>query len=261
MKATFETELYSAIFYIFFGFLLMSIVIIVFFYKSRKKIVEKELEKKDLEINHQKQLLHSIIITQEEERKRIAQDLHDDISSKLNIVSLNSHLLKTKNINEKEIEEITNNIIELSKKALDSSRLIAHNLMPPVLEKFGLNAALEELSEEFERLKSVQVFYSNTINFSNFNNEVQLNIFRIIQELLNNSIRHGKATEIKISFDKKGSTNICQYSDNGIGFDMNDTFNQKGLGMKNIESRLIFINGKFEIKSSPNNGFHFLINF
>jgi len=63
MKATFETELYSAIFYIFFGFLLMSIVIIIFFYKSRKKIVKKELEKKDLEISHQKQLLHSILIT------------------------------------------------------------------------------------------------------------------------------------------------------------------------------------------------------
>jgi len=261
MKATFETELYSAIFYIFFGFLLMSIVIIIFFYKSRKKIVKKELEKKDLEISHQKQLLHSILITQEEERKRIAQDLHDDISSKLNIVSLNSHLLKTKNISENEIEEITGNIIQLTKKALDSSRQIAHNLMPPVLEKFGLNEALEELTEEFGRLKSVQVFYNNKINFSDFSSEIQLNIFRVIQELLNNSIRHGKATEIKINFEKKGTTNICQYSDNGIGFDMNNQFNQKGLGMKNIESRLIFINGKFEINSAPNEGFHFLINF
>lgn len=111
--------------------------------------------------------------------------------------------MKTKNISENEIEEITGNIIQLTKKALDSSRQIAHNLMPPVLEKFGLNEALEELTEEFGRLKSVQVFYNNKINFSDFSSEIQLNIFRVIQELLNNSIRHGKATEIKINFEKK----------------------------------------------------------
>jgi signal transduction histidine kinase len=62
------------------------VTLIIFFYFSRKKIIQKELEKKDLEIQYQKELLSAVIITQEEERKRIAQDLHDDISSKLNIV-------------------------------------------------------------------------------------------------------------------------------------------------------------------------------
>jgi signal transduction histidine kinase len=89
----------------------MSIVLILFFYFSRKKIIQKELEKKDLEINHQKSLLRAVIITQEDERKRIAQDLHDDISSKLNIVSLNSHLLQTPNLSSDELMEITDIII------------------------------------------------------------------------------------------------------------------------------------------------------
>ena len=139
MNSNLNSEIISFLFYITFGFLLMAILVVVFFYLSRKKIIKKELEKKDLEINHQKELLRSIIITQEEERKRIAQDLHDDISSKLNIVSLNSHLLKTPNLDNDELLDITDNIILLTKKALENSRRIAHDLLPPVLEKFGLD--------------------------------------------------------------------------------------------------------------------------
>jgi signal transduction histidine kinase len=83
------------------------VTLVIFFYFSRKKIIQKELEKKDLEIQYQKELLSAVIITQEEERKRIAQDLHDDISSKLNIVSLNSYLLTAPNLTENETLGIT----------------------------------------------------------------------------------------------------------------------------------------------------------
>ncbi len=235
MKATFETELYSAIFYIFFGFLLMSIVIIVFFYKSRKKIVEKELEKKDLEINHQKQLLHSIIITQEEERKRIAQDLHDDISSKLNIVALNSQMLVGTELSDKEYNDVTSNIINLTSKALENSRRIAHDLLPPVLEKFGLDAAISELGVEFNSSKAVTVYYENNIQFDTIEESKHLHIFRILQELMNNSLRHGKAKNISVVFNVEEDKNVCVYSDNGFGFDMSNATNQKGLGMKNIQ--------------------------
>ena len=140
-----ESEIIEIIVYSFIAFLLMGIVMILFFYFSRKKIIQKELEKKDLEIQYQKELLSAVIITQEEERKRIAQDLHDDISSKLNIVSLNSHLLNTPNLSPKEVTEITGNIINLTSKALDNSRKIAHGLLSPVLDKFGLHAGVEEL--------------------------------------------------------------------------------------------------------------------
>jgi len=151
---------------------------------------------------------------------RIAQDLHDDISSKLNIVSLNTHLLKTPNLTESEHTEITNNIIDLTKKALENSRRIAHDLLPPVFEKFGLHAALEELVLEFSTTKNVQINYSNNLDFSVLEVNKQLHIFRIIQELLNNSMRHGKATRISINFAKDKNTNTCFYSDNGVGFNV-----------------------------------------
>ena len=261
MNSNFETEIKSLIFYVFSGFLLMAVVIVVFFYKSRKKIIEKELEKKDLEIHHQKLLLRAVIMTQEEERKRIAQDLHDDISSKLNIVSLNSHLLKTPNLSDKELVEITDNIINLTTKALDNSRAIAHDLLPPVLEKFGLNAAVEELCLEFNTAKSVRVSFKSSIDFKSNESDKELHVFRILQELMNNSLRHGKATIITILFEKIDGVNICEYKDNGIGFDTNDSENQKGLGMKNVESRISFINGTMAITSSKNEGVSVVINF
>ena len=90
-----NNEIIQVVFFILLAFISMFLVLIMFFYFSRKKIVQIEVDKKNLEIEHQKELLNSVLITQEEERKRIAQDLHDDISSKLNVVSLNSHLLKT----------------------------------------------------------------------------------------------------------------------------------------------------------------------
>ncbi len=254
-----DKELVAIILYISMFFIIVAVALIIFFYYSRKKIIQKELEKKDLAIRYQKEQLHAIIITQEEERKRIAQDLHDDISSKLNIVSLNSHLLTAPNLTEVETAEITQNIIALTTKALDNSRKIAHNLLPPVFEKFGLNAAIEELCEEFESSKSVKTHYKNEIDFDDNDIDRHLHVFRILQELMNNSLRHGKATEIWISFTTKDGINNCDYEDNGIGFDSKNDENQKGLGMKNIDSRISFLEGTIKITSEINNGI--IVNF
>ncbi|MFV8322351.1 sensor histidine kinase [Flavobacterium sp. LB3P21] len=256
-----ESEIIEIIVYSFIAFLLMGLVLILFFYFSRKKIIQKEFEKKDLEIQYQKELLSSVIITQEEERKRIAQDLHDDISSKLNIVSLNSHLLTTPNLTETEVVEITNNIINLTAKALDNSRKIAHGLLPPVLDKFGLHAGVEELCLEFSSSKAVKVNYENKTVFDIIDNDKHLHVFRILQELMNNSLRHGKASIISIIFEKKNEKNWCFYTDDGIGFEMKSDENKKGLGMKNIESRIAFLNGKMTLDSSINKGISVVFNF
>lgn len=256
-----NNEIIQVVFFVLLAFLSMFLVLILFFYFSRKKIVQIEVAKKNLEIDHQKELLNSVLITQEEERKRIAQDLHDDISSKLNVVSLNSYLLKTPNLKESEQLQITNNIIELTQNALENSRRIAHDLLPPVLEKFGLHAGIEELVEEFNSTKKVKVVYKNDISFEKDNTDSQLHIFRVLQELLNNSLRHGKATEITIQFTIFENLKTCTYIDNGVGFDNSDLENKKGLGMRNIESRISFIGGKYSIHSKPNAGVKIVFNF
>lgn len=256
-----QEELISVIIYTFSAFLLMAMVLVLFFYFSRKKIIEKEIENKNLELTYQKELLHAIIITQEEERKRIAQDLHDDISSKLNIVSLNSHLLTAKNLSEKELNEISLNIINLTSKALDNSRRIAHDLLPPVLEKFGLHAGVEELCFEINSSKSIEIEYKNTVVFNHDDIHKHLHVFRIIQELFNNSIKHGKATKIKLSFFKKNDQYFCEFFDNGVGFDTNKLYKKKGLGMRNIESRVSFLKGDLKLTSEINKGMQVIFNF
>lgn len=244
------------------GFVVMALILILFFYFSRKKIVQYELDKRDLIIAHQKQLLSAVINMQESERKRIAQDLHDDISSNLNIVSLNSHLLQKRNLSAVEIDEITNNIIKLTKKSLDNSRRIAHDLFPPVLEKFGLEAGIKEICYDFSTTKSVVIDFKNDINFEIIAQEKQVQIFRILQELINNSMRHGLAKKINIHFSiDKEQQNICNYKDDGDGFEINSEKNQQGMGMKNIESRIAFIGGKIQFDSKPGKGTNVNFNF
>ncbi|MFV8347759.1 sensor histidine kinase [Flavobacterium sp. ZB4P13] len=261
VNLAYEKEIVAIILYTSAFFIIMSVVLVLFFYFSRKKIIQKELEKKDLEIQHQKELLRAGIITQESERKRIAQDLHDDISSKLNIVSLNSHLLTTPDLSVHEIAEITGVIINLTGKALDNSRKIAHGLLPPVLDKFGLHAGVEELCLEFNSSKSVNVSYRNQVQFDDLDKDKHLHVFRILQELMSNSLRHGKARNISILFEEDDGLKRCCYTDDGCGFDSNDKQNQNGLGMKNIESRVAFLNGIITFDSIINKGIKVSFNF
>lgn len=254
-------QIIKAFLFILFAFFSVFLTLVLFFYFSRKKIVKIAVEKKNQEIHYQKEILQSVIQTQEEERMRIAQDLHDDISSKLNIVSLNTHLLKTPNLSEAEFAEITDNIVSLTKKALENSRRIAHDLLPPVFEKFGLHAAVEELVLDFSTAKNVQINYENELDFSALDVNKQLHIFRILQELLNNSMRHGKATTISITFVGKNKQNICVYTDDGVGFNTNLGNQKRGIGMQNIESRINFLGGTINVQSEINKGVQIEFNF
>ncbi|MDX6745720.1 histidine kinase [Polaribacter sp. PL03] len=239
--------------------LLMGVAFLLFFFFSRKKIVEKELEKKNLEINHQKDIIQSIIVTQEEERKRIAQDLHDDISSKLNVINLNANLLKDGKLSPEEYLFVNNSILEATDKTLESARKIAHNLLPPILEEFGLKDALEELADSFNNSRKITIEYNLKYPKTYLTPENELHLFRIVQELINNSIRHGKAKNSSINIYLKDNNLFINYTDDGIGFNLNNVENKKGLGMKNIESRVALLEGNHTISSEENKGFKIFI--
>tara|TARA_R110002073_G_scaffold108336_9_gene243637 strand:+ start:69425 stop:70216 length:792 start_codon:yes stop_codon:yes gene_type:complete len=241
--------------------LLMAVALLLFFFFSRKKIVEKELEKKELEIEHQKDMIHATIHTQEEERKRIAQDLHDDISSKLNVILLNSNFLHDGELTVEEYDKVSENIIKVSEKALGSARKIAHDLLPPILEKFGLKSAIEELADDYNMSKKVAIKSEIQYPTDRLDKTQELHVFRIVQELINNSIRHGKAKNITLDFAVEEEKLILNYTDNGVGFNTNDSEQKKGLGMKNIESRIEILNGKLLIKSAINEGIEVSITF
>lgn len=236
--------------------LVMALTLILFFYLSRKKIIQKELEKKTLELNHQKEMLKATIVAQEAERNRIAQDLHDAISAKLNVVSLSANfLLEEENVSPQETEEIINHMLRVTNKTIESSRKIAHNLLPPILEKFGLGAALEELCDEFSNSKKVNVSSQISYEMESFSTDDELHVFRIVQELMNNSMRHGKARKIELNLKSNGKENLSlSYSDDGLGFDTNKIGIQKGLGLRNIESRVSLLKGNITYHSEKDKG-------
>jgi signal transduction histidine kinase len=233
---------------------LMSIAIIAFFYYSSKRIIKSEREKASLEVEHQKEMLRATIITQEEERKRIAQDLHDAISSKLNIVSLNANMLIEKEIPSKETNKIGASILAVTTTVLESSRQIAHDLLPATLEKFGLQAALEELCEELMESGRFQLNYSLNYTQGTLKADRELHLFRIAQELVSNTIKHSEATSIHLTLETSQNLVSLHYSDNGKGFDPNDLNSAKGLGMSGIANRVAILNGKSTIHSAPGSG-------
>jgi signal transduction histidine kinase len=254
-----KSEIIQVFIFTFLAFMSMATVLILFFYFSRKKIIKQEIEKRDLEVNYQKEILKTVVLTQETERKRIAQDLHDEISSKLNVVSLNSHLLMSPNLSVSEIKEITSNITNLTSSALESSRRIAHDLFPPVFEKFGLEAGIQELIVEYKSTNQFDIHYSNQLNLNELNKDTQLGLFRILQELLHNTLKHAAANAITISFFREKDTCCLLYSDDGNGFRISE--DNKGMGLINIDSRIGLLNGNYFIKTAPKNGFEIKIIF
>lgn len=239
--------------------LFMAVSLFVFFYFARKKIITTEREKANLVVQHQKNLLYETIATQEEERKRIAQDLHDDISSKLNIVSLNANLLLEDGLDSEERKTLATSILEISSTTLENSRRIAHDLLPPTLDKFGLDAAIQELADEYNQSRKVKVVYNSSYKDKMLLPEQELHIFRIIQEAINNSIRHGKAEKVNIVLETDPFRLI--YTDNGKGFDMEKVKEKKGLGLKNMESRAAMLNGNLKFESALNEGVNIEILF
>ncbi|WP_299015608.1 sensor histidine kinase [uncultured Polaribacter sp.] len=240
--------------------LLMGLALLLFFFLSRKKIIQKELQKKNLAINHQKEMIQSIIVTQEKERKRIAQDLHDDISAKLNVINLNANLLKDGNLKPEEYTLVNDAILKATDKTLESARKIAHNLLPPILDKFGLKEAIEELADSFSNSRKIAIDYNLEYPKEFLSKAKELHLFRIVQELINNSVRHGKAKNSVVNIVTKNKNLLFSYTDNGVGFDIDDTKHQKGLGMKNIESRAALLNANFLVESQKNTGFEITLN-
>ncbi len=238
--------------------LLMAVALVLFFFFSRKKIIKSELEKANLEISYQKDLLHATIETQEAERKRIAQDLHDAISSKLNVVSLSANVLIEGTLDAQEQEQTLQHILSVTTNTLQSSRRLAHNLLPPILENFGLQAAIEELCDEFTCSKKIkidqQINYTDSLSKAN-----ELHVFRIIQEFLNNSIRHGKAENVILKINDSNTQLNIVYSDNGNGFDTQSIAVNKGIGLKNIESRVEILDGELSYQSEVGKGATFKI--
>ncbi len=251
-----ENSLFTAIILSLGIILFLAVGLVLFFFFSRKKIVKAQLEKAELEIRSQRELIQATLLTQEEERKRIAQDLHDAISSKLNVVALNANLLREAGMETGEVVTVGEKIVQVTGDVLENSRRIAHDLLPPTLVKFGLEAAMEELMEEVEDTGKYELIMDMEYQPGLLSEEEELQLFRIVQECLNNTIKHAEASQLSLGLKGNQKTVLLEYSDDGVGFDWdNNKQRSKGLGLSGLENRVELLRGDLHVDSAPGQGF------
>jgi PAS domain S-box-containing protein len=227
---------------------------------STKKIVGYQGIIKDISKQKQteKLILKTIVSTQEEERKRFAKDIHDSLGQQLSAIKfyIGTTVATTNDENQKKIltkanDALLNTLLEM--------RNICFNLMPKTLENYGLVASIRELCKQIEINKKLNFKLYFKPNFPLLNKQLEIAIFRIVQEFINNSLKHSKANIITIQLNY--SVNFCQVilKDNGVGFDINDAKKKSGMGLSNVHSRIIPYNGEVNITSSFGKGVKYVI--
>ncbi|MBI1782521.1 MAG: sensor histidine kinase [Sphingobacteriales bacterium] len=207
------------------------------------------------ELNHQQnELFNAISLAQEQERKRIAQDIHDSLGSVLSAAKLKMVELKDE-LPELNMDEKFLSGIGLLDEASSELRNISYNIMPATLTKLGLVPALKNLTNKISTYKGLQVAFIAHEFEIRLNEQNELSIYRIILELINNVVKHAGATKATIQLVKyTGYINIT-VEDNGKGFDVQKAHNErKGIGLGSVAARVEYLKGTLDIDSAPGKG-------
>lgn len=196
----------------------------------------------------------AMIAGEDAERSRLAKDLHDGLGTLLTTLKLSMDKLKS--YNEVLSSEHYTSSLFLIDKASKELRRIAHNMMPEALEKFGLLTALEDLCDDVNFHTKLNVTFQHFGVGQKIPHSIQLSLYRIIQELLNNVIKHSMATEVLVQMIQRADILHVTVEDNGSGFQMKakEKNNGKGKGLQNIRSRVEYLNGTLELESEIDKG-------
>ena len=229
--------------------------IVVFIVAYQRKVMGQKFEIQENETRHQKELLSAALQTQELERARIAKDLHDEIGAMLSAVKMNVNLvgrrLKKNGVEEDPLVESRSMLDE----AIVGVRRISHDLMPPALENLGLPAALEEFGKKVEKTTGLRFSLQLSRSLPKLDKETRLTLFRLVQEMTNNTLKHAEATVLELNITARAQTLHLTFSDNGKGFEVETARRSpSSLGLKSLESRTNFLKGNLEITSTPGTG-------
>jgi two-component system, NarL family, sensor kinase len=222
------------------------------FFRTRQKL--QNLKISELEKDKQLLAIDAMMKGQEEERSRIAKDLHDGLGGLLSGTKLSFTTMKENLILTPENAVQFDKSLSMLDTTMNDLRKVAHNLMPEALVKFGLNEALKDFCSSIESTKKVNVVYQKLGTNEKYENTTEVFIYRIIQELVNNALKHAQAKEVLVQLATHKNSVHITVEDDGIGYDTNSIQNKKGNGLANIEYRVNYLNGAIDTVSSPNNG-------
>lgn len=239
-----ETNLYHAILT---GTLVLAVLVMVFV------LMILNYQRKKLALR--KAMVRSEMNALEKERARIAGDLHDDLGASLSAIKIKLHCLRSLDEKEKHLVHQSEDYID---EAIQKLKRISFNLMPRVLERKGLQQALHELIDTMQETFGLRIGF--TYAWPQLNNEETVHIYRIVQEVLNNTIKHSGATTASVELKTGRKKIILHMKDNGRGFHKTKVMkNTAGQGLQNILARADVLHAKTYLTTAPGAGVHFLI--
>ncbi len=199
-----------------------------------------------------KRILSAVLRTEERARSTFAKELHDGLgpllsSAKMSLTAVSGAL------EDKEQRELVDNTAYMIDEAIRSLREISNNLSPHVLNDFGLARGVHNFVTRCSAMHSTRIDFTTNLQNERFDNDVEVIFYRVICELINNSLKHSGCTAIELALTQYRGMLMLEYSDNGRGFDSNRAL-YTGMGLSNIASRINSLNGDFSLESTPGQG-------
>ena len=204
----------------------------------------------------EKMFLNTIIQTEEKERKRFAKDLHDGLGPLLSTVKMSVSSLAQMEHDDASREIVENTELVIN-EAIKSLKEISDNLSPHILNNFGLLRALNNFSNKINIARTIKINLKSNLKDERFDPNVEVVLYRVICELINNTIKHAKAKKIDLSLAKEGDYLTIVYKDDGKGFDVSKVIDQPsgtGMGFSNIYSRINSLKGEITVESEQRTG-------
>ncbi len=217
------------------GMLTSTVGFAVFIMIYQKKMIQEQEKRRILDIEYQHKMIQSQIDSQETERKRIAADLHDSIGSLLWAAKLNIAFLGRSVDLNGELKDSYNETMKILDQSIDSVKRISWELTPEAFQHTGLSSSIKEMCSQLDG-KGLSLMLQEVGTGIFWKDDRALMVFRIVQELINNAVKHAKAKRIKVELNWKPQNLIIEVSDDGVGFRPNDTI-RNGLGWWNITHR------------------------
>jgi two-component system, NarL family, sensor kinase len=238
---------------------LVLIISFVFIFYRHKAIKDKIIsDQKIKELEEEKKLLaaRSIVNGQEEERKRIAEELHDGLGVLLSTAKMQFSSIKDKSPENRPLIEKASKLLE---QATGDVRRISHNMMPGLLTKFGFFEAVEDLFEQINDMDDINAKMLIEGETSRLPGNMEIMLYRVVQELTNNTLKHAEAQNVSLIIKILKDQLFIQFSDDGKGFVVEEKVGSKSIGLDSIFSRVKFLNGSVNLESKPGKGCTYFI--
>jgi len=222
------------------------------FYVRKILFYIRDIEEERQQI--EKKFRATIIQTEEKERMHFAKEMHDGIGPLLSTAKLSIGALSNSEKNE-EKKTMIKNIESILNEALKSTKEISNNITPHVLTNFGLENAIHNFINKIDQNFSPQISFTSNIKNQRFNQNLEISLYRIVCELINNTIKHASASSLVLDIRMSQYEIRMVYTDDGVGFDTKKIFeDSSGIGFSSIFSRIDSFKGKIDVQSAPNEG-------